>query len=213
MPSSPAPSDSQALYALLQPSYPPDLLPFAFKPWQLPQQDEQQQAAGRGRDPPAHPSAGPGQLGAQQQQQRTGPGPCAQALWQMMAAGNAADRLLPVLAKCVPLLADVVDKVMTPVAGLAEAATAAAGTAVRKGTGPISLALLDACRQAAAQPAAGEKLGMDGEEGTPGFAFGGHGGSSLRPPHVELRCSAPQARDYSGCLHAPCSFFRRTHSR
>ncbi|GIL73346.1 hypothetical protein Vretifemale_3533 [Volvox reticuliferus] len=139
----------QALYALLQPSYPVDLLPLVSKPW--PSTQPPHDGVSGGLDVAvAHPTAGQ-QPPAQHQRQQAAAASASQVWWQVVAAGGAAERLLPVLAKCVPLLAEVVNKVMAPVAGAAEAATAAA---VAAASNPVPSPLLDVGRLAATQPAA-----------------------------------------------------------
>ncbi|GIL42637.1 hypothetical protein Vafri_581, partial [Volvox africanus] len=80
--------------------------------------------------------------------------PGSQAWWQVVATGGAAERLLPVLAKCVPLLAEVVNKVMAPVPGAAAGATPAAAAAAAASSNPVPSPLADEGRFAAMQPAA-----------------------------------------------------------
>ena len=108
----------------MNPNYPPDLLPLVAKPWSPtppPQQQPQpQQAAAADGAEDGTPAA---QL---PQPQALLPQPQPPLLQAYVAGGAMGDRLMPVLARCLPLLADVVERVMGPAAETAAAAVEAA---------------------------------------------------------------------------------------
>ncbi len=115
---------SQALYALLQPSYPEDLLPLTFKPWDPQQQQQQRQGQpgsdGSGDVAALTAAAGAGPAGGANAS--SSPPPPPGGWWQVVAAGDFPQRLLPVLCDCVPLLAEVVDRVMVQGQGAGQGA-------------------------------------------------------------------------------------------